>query len=39
MTEKVNQKEIVLKSTFDAIWNACGLAKSLNYDEKGEQKN
>lgn len=27
--------EIVLKPTFDTIWNACGLAKSLNYDENG----
>ncbi len=28
--------DIVLKPTFDAIWNACGFAKSLNYNEKGE---
>jgi hypothetical protein len=30
--------EIVLKPAFDAIWNSCGLAKSLNYDENGEWK-
>ena len=30
--------EIILKPAFDAIWNACGFAKSLNYDEKGEWK-
>lgn len=30
--------EVVLKPTFDAIWNACGFAKSLNYNEKGEWK-
>ena len=30
--------EVVLRPAFDAIWNSCGLAKSLNYDEKGEWK-
>jgi hypothetical protein len=30
--------EVVLRPTFDAVWNSCGLAKSLNYDEKGEWK-
>jgi len=25
----------LLRPTFDALWNACGLAQSLNYDEKG----
>lgn len=30
--------EVVLRPAFDVIWNACGLAKSLNYDEKGEWK-
>jgi hypothetical protein len=28
--------ELVLRPAFDAIWNSCGFAKSLNYDEKGE---
>jgi hypothetical protein len=30
--------EVVLRPAFDAIWNSCGFAKSLNYDEKGEWK-
>ena len=30
--------EQVLKPAFDAIWNSCGFAKSLNYNEKGEWK-
>jgi hypothetical protein len=30
--------ERVLKPAFDAIWNACGFARSLNYDEQGEWK-
>jgi hypothetical protein len=30
--------EQVLKPAFNAIWNSCGFAKSLNYDEKGEWK-
>lgn len=24
-----------LKPMFDAVWNACGIARSLNYDDKG----
>ena len=26
---------LVLRPCFDSIWNACGYAKSLNYDEEG----
>lgn len=26
----------VLKPCFDSIWNACGLPRSLNYNDKGE---
>lgn len=25
----------ILRPIFDAVWNACGLARSLNYDEQG----
>ncbi len=27
-----------LRPMFDAVWNACGIARSLNYDEKGNWK-
>ena len=27
---------LVLRPCFDSIWNACGYAKSLNYDENGK---
>jgi len=27
-----------LRPMFDAAWNACGIARSLNYDEKGNWK-
>ncbi|AGK60915.1 hypothetical protein Asulf_00909 [Archaeoglobus sulfaticallidus PM70-1] len=30
------EPEKVLRPCFDSIWNACGYAKSLNYDENGE---
>lgn len=30
------QPETVLKSIFDAMWNACGFARSYNYNEEGE---
>lgn len=33
-----DKPEVILRPVFDAIWNACGLAKSLNFDEKGEWK-
>ncbi len=26
----------ILRPCFDALWNACGFARSLNYNEKGE---
>ena len=29
------QAEHILKSVFDAIWQSCGFAGSLNYDEQG----
>jgi hypothetical protein len=25
----------ILKPCFDSVWNACGLSRSLNYDESG----
>jgi hypothetical protein len=28
----------ILKPLFDSLWNACGLQRSLNYDDKGEWK-
>ena len=28
--------ERVLKPIFDSVWNACGFAKSLNYNENDE---
>jgi hypothetical protein len=37
MVESFDVKaEEVLRPCFDAIWNACGYAKSLNYDESGK---
>jgi hypothetical protein len=30
--------EDVLRLCFDSIWNACGLPRSLNYDEDGNWK-
>jgi hypothetical protein len=27
--------ESLLRPCFDAVWNACGYARSFNYDEKG----
>lgn len=27
--------ETILKSSFDLVWNACGLERSYNYDENG----
>lgn len=39
LVETYNIKpELVLKPAFDVIWNSCGFAKSLNYDDKGEWK-
>jgi len=29
---------IALKPAFDAVWNACGLERSYNYDENGDLK-
>ena len=26
----------MMRPVFDAVWNACGYAKSFNYNEKGE---
>jgi len=28
----------ILRRSFDAVWNACGYPRSLNYDENGEWK-
>lgn len=27
--------ETILRPSFNLVWNACGLQKSLNYDENG----
>lgn len=27
----------IMRPGFDAIWNACGLRRSMNYDEKGQR--
>ena len=34
---EVNAAE-VLRPIFDAVWNSCGFAKSLNYNDSGEWK-
>ena len=35
--ENYEQKaEVILKDSFDSIWNACGFKQSFNYNEKGE---
>jgi hypothetical protein len=37
--ERTDQKSAtVLKPAFDAVWNACGLERSYNYDENGALK-
>ncbi|WP_292368404.1 helix-turn-helix domain-containing protein [Methanoregula sp. UBA64] len=39
MIEEYNENiENILKKTFDALANACGLEKSQNYDENGNRK-
>ena len=30
------QPTLILKSTFDSVWNACGYSRSLNYNANGE---
>lgn len=32
------KSEVILKTAFDCVWNACGFPKSHNFDEKGEWK-
>ncbi len=32
------EPQTIFKPAFDAIWNACGFASSLNYNDKGEWK-
>jgi len=32
-----DKAEDVLRPCFDSIWNACGFARSLNYNEQGER--
>ena len=32
------EPQAIFKPAFDAIWNACGFAGSLNYNDKGEWK-
>jgi hypothetical protein len=39
MIEKHEVKmEDVLRPIFDAVWNACGFPKSLNYDDNGKRR-
>jgi hypothetical protein len=37
IVESYDEKpQAILKAEFDAIWNACGYSKSLNYNDEGE---